>query len=53
MADTVLKCPQCGKKVVEVTQFEVSYTDPHFNHKCGAKGVLRWRRGELVKVTKT
>lgn len=54
MADTILRCPQCNKRVAEVTQFEVFYFDPHFHHGCGAKGVLRWdRKTGKVSVTKS
>jgi predicted RNA-binding Zn-ribbon protein involved in translation (DUF1610 family) len=41
-----IPCPQCGKIVIQVDPWIKTYTDPHFNHKCGYKGVLRWRRNE-------
>lgn len=43
--ETVIKC-ECGRKVVEVTPFEKSYYDPHYNcPRCKKKGVLIWEKG--------
>ena len=48
-----IKCPWCGAKVIEATEFTVSYFDPKFNCKrCKQSGTLSWSAGDEASTTR-
>lgn len=49
--DTIaVPCPNCGKKILDMPKWIISYYDPLFSHKCGFSGKLTWVNKERAPI---